>query len=409
MRGHQYQFSDGLRGLAAIQVVLLHYASVFLPVFAHEGSTPAYQAEQWLSKSPLFFLIDGGTAVCIFFAISGFVLASSFQKSPIKVLPAIARRTTRLFVPVAIAACFAWALLSLMPGYGARIASITHSDFSARLYQEPMNVLGLLRDVVANSLFIGYKATSIFDSFGWMPVAQPSASTNPPFWTLHIEFWGSMLVLGLAYLRQRLPRALFVMALAVSVLIVGTSWYALFLLGFVLNLLNRKLQTTSFIASVLGVAAVLWGVFVGYSKGSQPINDLYLFLNGFVVGKAFNPFTFQSTAAGALIFTGVLLNGPMRRCLASRPCTFLGRLSFGMYLLHFPVLFTVGAIIFLRTLSHGYSVAMVAATVVGVVTTGALAYAFDRWIDRRAIQLSHSVSDALSVPEKDSGIERGLT
>src|ERR1022692_3981596 len=63
---YKIQHLEGLRGIAAVQVVLLHFVTGFLPNTA-EHAVP-----------PLPVLWDGHTAVYVFFLISGAVLTPSF-------------------------------------------------------------------------------------------------------------------------------------------------------------------------------------------------------------------------------------------------------------------------------------------------------------------------------------------
>ena len=67
MRPDKVQYLEGLRGIAAMQVVLLHFVSGFMPDTAQHA---------W---PPLHVLYDGHTAVYVFFLISGTVLTPSLH------------------------------------------------------------------------------------------------------------------------------------------------------------------------------------------------------------------------------------------------------------------------------------------------------------------------------------------
>jgi peptidoglycan/LPS O-acetylase OafA/YrhL len=69
MRPAKVPYLEGLRGIAAMQVVLLHFVTGFLPDTAQHA---------W---PPLRVLFDGHTAVYVFFLISGAVLTPSFARS----------------------------------------------------------------------------------------------------------------------------------------------------------------------------------------------------------------------------------------------------------------------------------------------------------------------------------------
>src|ERR1700733_14751765 len=100
-RRHTFEFINGLRGLAALQGVLFHYCSSFLPMFARAGQFAHYSFETKFGYSPAFFPIDGFSAVYLFFLMSGFVLAPSFLKADSGIVLQVAKRCTRLYIPVA--------------------------------------------------------------------------------------------------------------------------------------------------------------------------------------------------------------------------------------------------------------------------------------------------------------------
>jgi uncharacterized membrane protein YcfT len=70
-------YLESIRGLAALQVLLLHFFAAFAPdlVFALPAGAAVAAA---IHLSPLYFLYDGYSAVYIFFALSGYVLSRSF-------------------------------------------------------------------------------------------------------------------------------------------------------------------------------------------------------------------------------------------------------------------------------------------------------------------------------------------
>src|ERR1700737_383359 len=72
-------YLESIRGLAAVQVVLLHFLSAFWPdlVFESVSRSPAW----YVHLSPLYFLYDGYSAVYIFFVLSGYVLTRSFERN----------------------------------------------------------------------------------------------------------------------------------------------------------------------------------------------------------------------------------------------------------------------------------------------------------------------------------------
>src|SRR4051794_41829710 len=80
---------ESLRGIAALQVFLLHLLGAFwLPAVTGEG--PAGVAT-WLARSPLALLYDGESAVSLFFLLSGAGLAGALPPPPAPPRPPPAR------------------------------------------------------------------------------------------------------------------------------------------------------------------------------------------------------------------------------------------------------------------------------------------------------------------------------
>src|SRR6202011_2052171 len=72
-------YLESIRGLAALQVLLLHFLSAFAPCLVFTPPPDAIVART-VHLSPLYFLYDGYSAVYIFFVLSGYVLTRSFER-----------------------------------------------------------------------------------------------------------------------------------------------------------------------------------------------------------------------------------------------------------------------------------------------------------------------------------------
>src|ERR1700726_5042738 len=72
-------YLESIRGLAALQVLLLHFLSAFAPDLVFTPPPDAIVART-IHLSPLYFLYDGYSAVYIFFVLSAYVLTRSFER-----------------------------------------------------------------------------------------------------------------------------------------------------------------------------------------------------------------------------------------------------------------------------------------------------------------------------------------
>jgi len=76
---------DGLRGIAALTVVVFHYLSAFVPALTPDQTANPY----WLSDTPLAVLINGPFAVIVFFVLSGYVVSKGWLMTVLVDAPAL--------------------------------------------------------------------------------------------------------------------------------------------------------------------------------------------------------------------------------------------------------------------------------------------------------------------------------
>src|SRR3984957_19391427 len=189
MRPAKVPYLDGLRGIAAMQAVFLHFFPGFLPDAAQHA---------WL---PLRVLFDGHTAVYVFFLISGAVLTPSFAR-PGAFLGKLGKRVVRLGLPVAAAAVIATVLLAAWPDAHLRAAALTGSAWLAMDSSGASTLAHLAREVSLDSLLLGYREATLFAPLAErLPLMEQSL--DAPFWSLHLELYGSLLILCLVWLRGR--------------------------------------------------------------------------------------------------------------------------------------------------------------------------------------------------------------
>ncbi len=392
----------GMRAFASFQVLLLHYLGAFLPAAAGVSIVAHYRWEKSFIHSPLFFLADGYFAVGLFFLMSGFVLAPSFIRSDLGLTRNVAKRVLRLGVPVLAAVVFAMALLMAMPEAKHQAAALSQSTWLDTLYLAPLRFVDGLKHAVV-SVVAGNQGISVFPPGSmiarWLKAPPLAFSVDPPVWTLHWELWGSLLVLGMAQVYRRVPRPVFWVVFAGVFALCGTSFLSLFLVGFALYLARNAILRRSVAGTALGLGLMAAGIAVVLVPTPQGIPA---YLNGLPGLHILDAYQFQSELGAVLVFAGVLLNCHVRDWLSTRPMVALGRISFSLYLIHFPVLVTVAALVFRQVLPYGYLQAAVAALFAGTACTLVIAIAFERLADRPALELSRMVGGLFRTPAASS-------
>jgi peptidoglycan/LPS O-acetylase OafA/YrhL len=114
----------------------------------------------YLAASPLFFLIDGASAVCIFFVLSGYVLTPVFTQSRATIGAIICSRFLRLAIP-AVAGCgFSVILFQVFAGYNEAAGALAKSPWLVEGWR-PSADLSFLKDALINGVILGFQDSSL--------------------------------------------------------------------------------------------------------------------------------------------------------------------------------------------------------------------------------------------------------
>lgn len=380
-------FLEGLRGVAALQVVLLHYAAALFPVAARAGTTPRYSWESIVGNSPLFFLLDGYSSVNIFFLLSGFVLARSFVRSDVGVARLVAKRFLRLCIPVCAAFIASVALLTFVPDVRAQAFRVSRSAWAAA-YGGFQPIHALLTDAGVLTVLVGFGGLSLFTGWPLPAFLAPRTgidAVDPPMWSLHVELWGSMLVLGLAVVYRR-SRWLGGILLVLAFFWTATNVYSLFVIGFAASMLFDRWRPSPLTGTIAGIALLLVALLRDGVWTGQLFAWWYAHNKVFAVGPA--------ALAATPIFFAALMMPSAQRLLASAGAVWLGRISFSLYLLHFPILFSLGSVVLAAGAKLPYPLAAALTLGVGLGITFVASAWFERVVDRRAVALSNRVAIA---------------
>ena len=386
-------YLESIRGLAAVQVVLLHFFSAFRPdlVFESARGSPAW----YVHLSPLSFLYDGHSAVYIFFVLSGYVLSRSFERHLEHPLALVAARAVRLGLPAIAAVLVGAAAIGIFGRPNVEASAISGSKWFASPHFTELSMLSIVRDGIGNALFLGYRGLPgvAFLSPWQQSIGQSFA---PPLWTLSIEFYGSLVVLLLCWCARR-SRTLWWAAVILATIFTIRSAYLCFVVGHLLAKWHRAEKPAPAnpllpnIAVALGVflcvRADLWQFEWLRSLCSEP--TLWLF----PVQSAAQ----QQKAFGAIfLLTGLIHLQWVRSALSWPWLVKQSRLSFPIYLVHWPILFGPTALIFLWLNGViGLELARVGAIVAGISIVFAAGLLFFP-VDRGALSLSRRWRERLS-------------
>ena len=387
-------YLESIRGLAALQVLLLHFFGAFAPnllVSLPGGGTIA----GYIHLSPLYFLYDGYSAVYIFFALSGYVLTRAFERHLARPSSQILARIVRLGLP-AIAATLVAASVMLMFGRpNVPAGELSGSTWFASQWNADLSILSVIRDGTINALFLGYSG---LPGVAFLtPWQQPvEHSLVAPLWTLSIEFYGSMIVLGLCWFARR-SRALWWLVMLLGAIFTIRSAYICFFVGHLLAAFHRA-ERPAPVSRLLPIFAVMFGVFlcvIAELWQPQWLRSLCADPSYFLFPGQFAPMQLKTYSA-LLVLAGVIELQAARDFLSRPWLVARSKLSFPLYLIHWPILFGPSAALFLVLNGMvGIELARLGAIVVGICLAFAGSLVF-LGIDRRALELSRNLRSRMS-------------
>lgn len=365
---------DGLRGLAAINVVLCHYLISLFPlgfIYLYPGfSAPgakAHALDRILSAPLISIFWNGNFAVCVFFVLSGYVLTKVFvEKGDLRSMQLrAARRYVRLCVPVFGSVLLSYVLLSAGFKHSSEAAAVTGSTWLSHFWQFQPTWAQAWREGSFGALLFGKSAYT------------------PILWTMRIEFIGSMIVFGYRALAPTGAGGLVSAATLVGVLIAFFPNEWMLYLGFIAGSYLGQLRPPgrrSLIWLALAVAVVCGGF--DYSHWYAWAKTIPLI--GYRLKHLVN-------TIGAVALLYAVRAGVLDRILISGPAQFLGRISYAVYLVHFPILLTLTSWLLLELGAHrdgAFTLVAALVLLLTLVTVVLIAWVFHATFDRFGISLS---------------------
>lgn len=357
---------EALRGVLAGVVFLHHFVLSFVPAWS--GNYAATFGTTGLDGSPLFVLINGRAAVMCFCVLSGFVLTREALRSgqPGVLMEGALKRWPRLAGPALLSVVLSLALF----GAGAyRFVAAGEASASPWLaaFGDAYKVVPDFVPSIGSALRSG-----LLDAF-----VSGTVPFNVPLWTMQVELLGGWIAFVVAGLLLRMPaarrRLVYVFAGALALV---SPWVGAFPVGVLLAWALRA--RTPRLGGAWAVGAALVALYLlGDGSGTGAYAWLGAVQREYVV------------MIGAALLCWVFVSNPQVRGALGGPWSaWLGQISFPLYLVHMPVIGSVGSWVYLGLSDLGVpEVVVLGVTLVATLAACApLVYvfsAFDRWWVRR--------------------------
>ncbi len=338
MQKDRITFLEGLRGIMAINVMLDHFVMVYYPqMYFLEYAEKTGGFLSLFASTPLSILINGNIAVQYFLILTGFLVGRSFFQGK-----APDRRE------IVIKSCNRY--LRLLPVV-----------FWATLFTYLTMVLGLqhhqqILDQVANPDILSVQCdfeptfTRFLLNAFYEPFVLYGSDFLRQFWMLRYEMWGYVLCMLTCYFLRdsKLRRLGYVVVTLLLWITLDANYIGLMMGVFVADLYYCDDSTTvlaKFYGPILRSKPVIWGLFVvgGYLAACpMELTGWYGFF-GYIPKMT----TELVRATGAAILLFCLLRTPKAtKIFEGKALQFLGKISFCIYALNWPIPLTLQAWLF---------------------------------------------------------------
>lgn len=313
---------DGLRGVAALIVVVQHCALVSPALAAgYYGGDVGGLANQIALYSPLHLFWGGAEAVVVFFVLSGVVLVRAMRSSRFTWGSYFPSRLVRLWLPVVGAVALGYLLLAVLPTIFPKLAGTgTSSPWLDRPFGYPF-------EAVAQDLALLGGTSGIVS----------------PLWTLRWEIIFSLLLPVLAFAARLIPAWLFgVVCIALSATgaathVAALQYLPIFGVGVALAFMWERLDRAgtgirrggSAVAWTAGLIAIVLAMTSKWTL--RPV------LDDAIVTPVSQ--VLIVSGAAALVYAAARCR-PLNRLLSIKPIAWLGAVSFSLYLVHEPFVVT---------------------------------------------------------------------
>ncbi|KAK3332345.1 acyltransferase [Cercophora scortea] len=345
-------YLDGLRGFAAFLVYWHHHELWAHPLRQHDilESGFGHDDKHYFVAYPFIrnFFGGGHFAVSTFFVISGYVLSSK----PLSLIhageqakladnlgSALFRRWLRLYIPII---CTTFIYMTLLQIFNP--------------WMENMTLQSNYRDEVWHWYTEFKNFSFVFNTGGGLGM-----SYNFHLWSIPVEFRGSIVVytalLAMARCTRNARLLLQVVLVYYLLYIADGSHFAMFAAGMLLcdlDLLAAKDELPSFLAKLEPYKTIIYYhvLVISLYLGGVPSHTTEL--TGLAANRGWYLLSYLKPQAVFdykwfyLFWAAVLLvaSAPriswLKRFFETRFCQYLGRISYSLYLVHGPILWTIG-------------------------------------------------------------------
>ena len=375
MNSKRLYWIDGLKGIACIMIFIHHFMLAFFPASYYGEGAMIHGNNGWevgLSQSSVGVLINGYFWVCVFCLVSGLVQSykiynsNDFSKLPNDMV----KRYFRFTGPIFVVSFIVFIMLQTNMFWNAEINEIVKSPWLENFYLEKKT----LKDVIISSF-----VTVLFGG---------DSTFSTAFWVLKDIFIGSYLTYILSMIAWKRERKICIVHVFLGVVFyLVKSYMLLFVLGnyIAYNLVYVKKNENKY-DNIKGIIYILIGAFLGGYPSEVSPDNIYRF---FLVGN----YTLWHELGALFLIYGISKCIYVKKVLQNSKIVKLGELSFAVYLIHIPVLFSFSCYIFMRLYekSGKYQSSALISLIASLLLLLGVSFIFHKYIEKWCAKIEKNI------------------
>jgi len=304
--------------------------------------------------------------------LSGYILtyvALGKNNSEYKILEMSIKRYPRLAIPTTISC-----LVALFTFYFFNSDTSELSDWIAMYGNFDYSLMGAIYSGALRSFFVG---ESLY---------------NPVLWTMKIELLGSFIIFLICHFKTKKNKRVenSILLVGVVFLFAGANGsktslgVVAFLIGYLFYLYGREIPWIT--STALFIAGL-------YLAGIHMESSSYSFLVYLFDGED-EAYKICNFLSGALIVYSVIYNSSLNALFSRKIFVFMGKISFSAYLVHIPVISTVGvcSFNFFHSFSFAFHYAALMATLISIFATCLVSIIYYKGVDHMGMRIANRFS-----------------
>lgn len=341
----EYQkYLQGYKGLACMLIMLMHYLGLYK--YSH-GFEPKFVIVDMILDSKLDFVLNEGFWLYGFFVISGYLVARSSIDSFMDIIKKAFTRFLRFALPIIFSYFVIFIVYKCIGFHNAETIQL----FDCGWYQSYFDSTYTILDVLKGPFDV---------------LILANTSLNAPYWVLKSMFFSSILIYCLKYvyskLNQKHEAVCFIILFGVTVLseVLLNSVFTACLFGMMVEIYYHQIETISK-KSYFACGVMITGILI---------------------------YIWPDPVISAIFFATVLIYVPrvkvLNHILSSNAFQFGGKISWGIFSFHWPMICSFGAVIMLTlhksmNVVPAYIIGCVATIIITILISTIYYYTFEKW------------------------------